>query len=90
MKKPIKIISISLILIVVAIIVSILILNLSTPEPINPKQTEIANPSATYCIEQGHEYKIRNTEDGSQSGVCIFSNGKECGAWEFFRGGCLE
>ena len=48
----------------------------------------IANPAATYCVEQGGTSEIRTAEDGSQSGVCVFPDGSECEEWAFFRGEC--
>lgn len=48
----------------------------------------IANPAATYCVEQGGASEIRTAEDGSQSGVCIFPDGSECEEWALFRGEC--
>jgi putative hemolysin len=44
----------------------------------------IANPAAVYCIEQGYAYEIRTNPDGSEYGVCIFENGTEVDAWEFY------
>ncbi|MBS3087794.1 DUF333 domain-containing protein [Candidatus Pacearchaeota archaeon] len=44
----------------------------------------IANPAATFCIEQGGESKIKTNEDGSQSGLCII-DGQEYDDWEYFR-----
>jgi putative hemolysin len=51
-------------------------------------KTQIANPASTYCIEHGGNLSIRDSEDGSQYGVCVFSNGVECEEWQFFRGEC--
>lgn len=48
----------------------------------------IANPASTYCAEQGGTSEIRTGEDGSQSGVCVFSDGSECDEWAFFRKEC--
>ena len=48
----------------------------------------IANPASNYCVEQGGASEIRTAEDGSQFGVCVFSNGSECDEWAFFRGTC--
>lgn len=50
---------------------------------------EIANPAAVFCTEQNkdNKYVIRKSEEGDY-GVCIFPNGKECIAWEYFRGEC--
>lgn len=48
----------------------------------------IANPASTYCVEKGGTSEIRTAEDGSQFGVCTFSDGSECEEWAFFRGEC--
>lgn len=53
-----------------------------------PTSTQIANPAAVYCSEQGGAYEIRTHEDGGQYGVCLFDDGSECDAWDFFRGDC--
>ena len=45
---------------------------------------QLANPAATYCIESGAQYEIRDGDNG-QSGVCILPDGREVDAWEFFR-----
>ena len=47
--------------------------------------TTLANPAATFCVDKGHEYEIRTAADGSQSGVCLLSDGEEVDAWEYFR-----
>ena len=58
--------------------------------PAENNTTQLANPSATYCVENGYNYEIRTNEDGSQDGVCIFPNGNECEGWAYFRGECNE
>ncbi len=45
----------------------------------------IANPSATFCIEQGGTYDIRKDEDGGAYGMCILADGTEVNAWEYYR-----
>lgn len=52
-------------------------------------RVEVANPAAVYCKEQNkdNKYVIRKSKEGDY-GVCIFPNGKECIAWEYFRGEC--
>jgi putative hemolysin len=50
--------------------------------------TQLANPAAVYCIEQGGVHEIREHDDGGQYGVCIFDDGSECDAWAYFRGEC--
>ncbi|KUJ79441.1 DUF333 domain-containing protein [Ruegeria profundi] len=53
-----------------------------TPPP--NTTAELANPAATFCVESGAQYEIRDGENG-QSGVCILSDGREVDAWEYFR-----
>ncbi len=52
--------------------------------------TQIANPASVYCEEQGGTVQIVTAADGSQSGMCKFSTGKECDEWEFYRGNCTK
>ncbi|MDD5499676.1 MAG: DUF333 domain-containing protein [Candidatus Nanoarchaeia archaeon] len=47
----------------------------------------IANPSASFCIDSGFTYEIRETPIG-QNGYCVFEDGSECEAWAFFREEC--
>jgi len=51
-------------------------------------KTELANPASVFCIEEGGILEIRENSDGSQHGVCVFPNGKECGEWSLYRGEC--
>jgi putative hemolysin len=53
-----------------------------------PASNQLANPAAIHCGEQGGEYEIREHADGGQYGVCVFDDGSECDAWDFFRGDC--
>ncbi|HBM45967.1 MAG: hypothetical protein UT05_C0001G0056 [Parcubacteria group bacterium GW2011_GWF2_38_76] len=53
-------------------------------------QVGIANPASVYCIDQGGRSEIRTSADGSQFGVCIFSDNSECDEWAFFRGECSK
>ena len=45
----------------------------------------IANPAAVFCIKSGGDHVIRKTADGSEYGVCVFPDGHEVDAWEYFR-----
>jgi len=49
--------------------------------------SELANPSATFCIDQGYSYEIRETPIG-QNGYCVFNDSSECEAWAYFREEC--
>jgi len=59
-----------------------------TPTPVPADGAGLPNPAAAYCQEQGYKYEIRTAADGSQSGVCIFADGRECDEWAFYRGEC--
>jgi len=48
----------------------------------------IANPSSTYCIQNGGIYEIVNFTDGSQGGICLFSDSSECDGWAYYRHEC--
>lgn len=48
----------------------------------------LANAAAAYCEEQGYRYQIRQEENGSRCGVCVFSEEEACNAWAFFQGEC--
>jgi len=48
----------------------------------------MANPASKFCVDQGYKLEIRTDETGGQYGVCIFTNGKECEEWKFFRKEC--
>jgi putative hemolysin len=52
---------------------------------VNSGPSTLPNPAAVFCIENGGKYEIRKATDGSQSGVCILSDGREVDAWQFFR-----
>jgi putative hemolysin len=45
----------------------------------------LRNPAAEFCLGRGGTYVIRTISDESQTGICILSDGKEAGAWEYFR-----
>jgi putative hemolysin len=49
---------------------------------------QIANPSATYCVEQGNDYLIKTAPDGSQSGICKLKDGTTCEGWAYYRKEC--
>ena len=63
----------------------------ATPTPTaTPAATPpgMANPAAVACKEANLTYEIRTNPDGSQSGVCILSDGTECDGWAYYRGDC--
>jgi len=48
----------------------------------------MANPASTFCVKNGYKIEIRKNADGSEYGMCIFSDGKECEEWKFYRKEC--
>ena len=44
------------------------------------------NPAANYCEMMGYQYETRVDSEGNQYGVCIFPDGSECDAWDFYYG----
>ncbi|WP_170331718.1 putative hemolysin [Ruegeria arenilitoris] len=52
--------------------------------PTSDSNTQLANPAATFCVESGAKYEIRDGDEG-QTGVCILPDGREVDAWEYFR-----
>jgi putative hemolysin len=66
-----------------------------------PRQAPVVEPTATYtppanmpkpasvyCEQQGYTLEIRTAADGSQTGICVFSDGSTCDEWTYFRGEC--
>lgn len=49
---------------------------------------DMPNPASMFCEENDGTFEIRTAEDGSQAGICVFSDGSECDEWAFFRGEC--
>ncbi len=50
-------------------------------------QTGIANPASQYCEESGGELEIITESDGSQLGLCKFSD-YACEEWAYYNGDC--
>ena len=68
------------------------ILTACNASPIQSKlesaESGIPNPVSVYCEQQGNNLEIQIADDGSQSGVCIFSDGSTCDEWAYYRGEC--
>ncbi|MBO9472488.1 DUF333 domain-containing protein [Shimia sp. R10_1] len=54
-------------------------------EPYPNDATNLANPAATFCVDQGNQYEVRQDAAGNAVGYCIQPNGTEVDAWEYFR-----
>jgi len=56
-------------------------------EQVFEQETQLPNPAAVYCEEQGGTLENRMVQAG-QKGFCIFEDNSECGQWAFFRQEC--
>lgn len=57
-------------------------LALCTACTVEPTDTQIANPAAEFCVEQGGTYALGTSEAG---GTCTLADGRVVDAWEYFR-----
>ena len=48
----------------------------------------LPNPASVHCEEHGGRVEIRKAADGSEYGVCVFTDGSECDEWAYFRDEC--
>lgn len=48
----------------------------------------LPNPAAVHCTEAGGRPVTERRPDGSEFGVCLFSDNRQCGQWALFRGEC--
>ena len=53
-----------------------------------PPAAGIANPASENCVKQGGTVSIQKNSDGSEYGLCIFPDGKQCEEWAMQRGEC--
>ncbi len=53
-----------------------------TPAP------NLPNPASVFCEQHGGKSENVTDADGSQRGVCIFTDGSKCDEWAYFRGEC--
>jgi putative hemolysin len=81
LKKYFKIGIISGILIVIA--VSVLFLPVT-----RNMETKLGNTASKYCLEHGGLSVIQSSDNGTQQGLCQFSDGSVCDEWQYFRGEC--
>jgi len=83
-----------LLVIIIFLLVIFSLLNLKTNSQSNSDQTNLPDPSITYCKDLGYRVDVRvnytGNYGGGEYGVCILPNGKECIAWDFFNGRCEQ
>lgn len=51
--------------------------------------TQLANPAAVYCANQGGTGETRIFASGER-GFCIFPDGSQCDEWDLYRGDCAK
>jgi putative hemolysin len=51
-------------------------------------QANMPNPASVYCEQNGNKLEIQTASDGSQNGICVFTDGSTCDEWAYFRGEC--
>jgi putative hemolysin len=56
--------------------------------PTSSPESNLSNPASVYCEQQGNKLEIVTADDGSQKGICVFSSGRTCDEWAYFRGEC--
>ena len=57
-------------------------------EPGSGAPIGIANPASVHCAEVGGRNVTETLPNGSEFGVCLFEDNRQCGQWALFRGGC--
>lgn len=53
----------------------------------NQQVTQMANPAAVNCVENGGTLEIRKNKNG-EYGVCLFEDNRQCEEWALLRGDC--
>lgn len=61
---------------------------LLSSEPYWDGTTRIANPASVYCADVGGQPLTETRPSGSEFGVCLFEDNRQCGQWALFRGEC--
>lgn len=59
-----------------------------TPAATTAPPAGIANPASENCVQQGGELLIQKLGDGSEYGVCVFDDNRQCEEWAMMRGDC--
>jgi putative hemolysin len=54
----------------------------------SPNMVGLANPASVHCVDVGGHTMIETLPNGSDLGICVFSDNRQCGEWALFRGTC--
>jgi putative hemolysin len=60
----------------------------STTVATQPPAANLPNPASENCVKQGGTISIQKNSDGSEYGLCVFPDGKQCEEWAMQRGEC--
>lgn len=63
--------------------------NSGQPNSNSSSKVQIANPASVYCGEVGGRTFTKTLPDGTEYGVCLFEDNRQCGEWALFRNECL-
>ena len=55
---------------------------------VSEKKMGLANPAAVNCIKKGGQLNIEKDGAGSEYGLCLFGNNRQCEEWALLRGRC--
>lgn len=78
------------VLILIVIGVSCYLIFRQKKEPSNEAEnSQLANPAAVYCQEQGGTLENIAFAKGTR-GFCLFDDNSQCGQWDFYRGDCAK
>ena len=61
---------------------------LPTSAATQPPAANLPNPASENCVKQGGTVSIQKNSDGSEYGLCVFPDGKQCEEWAMQRGEC--
>ncbi len=54
------------------------------------QDTMFSNPATLYCLQEGGEFKMRKTLNGTTEGFCVLPNRIQCEVWAYYHGECPE
>jgi putative hemolysin len=61
---------------------------MSQPTPTQTSPGQIANPASENCVKQGGTLTIQKRGDGSEYGVCVLEDNRQCEEWAMLREEC--
>jgi len=52
------------------------------------EKVSLANPASVNCVDKGGQIKIERDGTGSEYGVCLFEDNRQCEEWALYRKRC--